>query len=49
MQRETTAIAFEPASPEWRDGGIETAPLALEPAWHAPATEADADPSWRVL
>lgn len=35
--------------PDWRDGGLETAPLGLDLPVRGLATESDADPSWQVL
>ena len=45
------AIEAAPASNalDWMDGGMEAAPLGLDPPVHEPATERDADPSWKVL
>src|SRR5690606_34654213 len=35
--------------PDWRDGGLEAAPLGLDLPVRGLATESDADPSWQVL
>jgi hypothetical protein len=49
MQPERIDGSSASGAPEWIDGGLETAALATEPPPREPATEPDADPSWRVL
>ena len=49
MRIETIEAAPEPHAMHWMDGGMEAAPLGLDPPQHEPATERDADPSWKVL
>ena len=38
-----------PCAPEWKDGGLETAPLGVNLPVRELATERSADPSWKVL
>jgi hypothetical protein len=36
-------------APDWKDGGLEAAPLGMDLPMREPATERAADPSWKVL
>lgn len=49
MRIEVIGSPLEPHAMDWMDGGMEAAPLGLDPPPHELATERDADPSWRVL
>lgn len=49
MRNEAIETAPTARVPEWMDGGMEATPLGLDLPAHEPATERDADPSWKVL
>jgi hypothetical protein len=49
MRHEAIEGMSASSAPDWMDGGVETLPLAVELRAQDPATECDADPSWKVL
>ena len=49
MRNEAIEAAPGPNATDWMDGGMEAAPVDLRLPTQEPATERDADPSWKVL